>query len=323
MKLNTKHFKTDALSGMVVFLVALPLCLGIAVASGAPPFAGIITGIIGGIVVGFLSSSNVSVSGPAAGSLAIVLVAITDLGFETFLVAVIIAGMIQMTLGLLKAGSISSYFPTSVIEGMLAAIGIIIIMKEIPHAIGYDKAHEGDFFNFEKGAEASYLSEITSAINYAHLGAIIVALVSFAILIAFNKVPALKKIKIIPGALVAVVAGIIINELFKSTGSPLVISQEHLVTIPSASSVTEFFGQFTTPNFSGFSNPNVWVVGATIAIVASIESLLCLEAGDKMDPMKRLSSANTELRAQGVGNMLAGLIGGLPMTSVIVRTSAN
>ncbi len=323
MKLNTKHLKTDALSGMVVFLVALPLCLGIAVASGAPPFAGIITGIIGGLVVGFLSSSNVSVSGPAAGLLAIVLVAITDLGFETFLVAVIIAGMIQMTLGLLKAGSISSYFPTSVIEGMLAAIGIIIIMKEIPHAIGYDKAHEGDFFNFEKGAEASYLSEITSAINYAHLGAIIVALVSFAILIAFNKVPALKKIKIIPGALVAVVAGIIINELFKSTGSPLVISQEHLVTIPSASSVTEFFGQFTTPNFSGFSNPNVWVVGATIAIVASIESLLCLEAGDKMDPMKRLSSANTELRAQGVGNMLAGLIGGLPMTSVIVRTSAN
>ena len=323
MKLNTKHFKTDALSGMVVFLVALPLCLGIAVASGAPPFAGIITGIIGGLVVGFLSSSNVSVSGPAAGLLAIVLVAITDLGFETFLVAVIIAGMIQMTLGILKAGSISSYFPTSVIEGMLAAIGIIIIMKEIPHAIGYDKAHEGDFFNFETGAEAGYFSEITSAINYAHLGAIIVALVSFAILIAFNKVPALKKIKIIPGALVAVIAGVIINELIKSTGSPLVISQEHLVTIPSASSVTEFFGQFTTPNFSGFSNPDVWVVGATIAIVASIESLLCLEAGDKMDPMKRLSSANTELRAQGVGNMLAGLIGGLPMTSVIVRTSAN
>ena len=323
MKLNIKHFKTDALSGMVVFLVALPLCLGIAVASGAPPFAGIITGIIGGLVVGFLSSSNVSVSGPAAGLLAIVLVAITDLGFETFLVAVIIAGMIQMTLGILKAGSISSYFPTSVIEGMLAAIGIIIIMKEIPHAIGYDKAHEGDFFNFGSGAEAGYFSEITSAINYAHLGAIIVALVSFAILIAFNKVPALKKIKIIPGALIAVIAGVIINEMFKSAGSPLVISQEHLVTIPSASSVTEFFGQFTTPNFSGFSNPDVWVVGATIAIVASIESLLCLEAGDKMDPMKRLSSANTELRAQGVGNMLAGLIGGLPMTSVIVRTSAN
>ncbi len=323
MKLNIKHFKTDALSGMVVFLVALPLCLGIAVASGAPPFAGIITGIIGGLVVGFLSSSNVSVSGPAAGLLAIVLVAITDLGFETFLVAVIIAGMIQMTLGILKAGSISSYFPTSVIEGMLAAIGIIIIMKEIPHAIGYDKAHEGDFFNFGSGTEAGYFSEITSAINYAHLGAIIVALVSFAILIAFNKVPALKKIKIIPGALIAVIAGVIINEMFKSAGSPLVISQEHLVTIPSASSVTEFFGQFTTPNFSGFSNPDVWVVGATIAIVASIESLLCLEAGDKMDPMKRLSSANTELRAQGVGNMLAGLIGGLPMTSVIVRTSAN
>ncbi len=323
MKLNTKYFKTDILSGMVVFLVALPLCLGIAVASGAPPFAGIITGILGGIVVGSLSGSNVSVSGPAAGLIAIVLVAITDMGYEIFLVAVFIAGLIQMTLGLIKAGSISSYFPTSVIEGMLAAIGIIIIIKEVPHAIGYDKAHEGDFFSLEGGAGSGFFTEIINAINFAHLGAIIVTLVSLAILISFNKVRFLKKIKSLPGALVVVAVGIVINEIFIASGSKLAISQEHLVTLPKASSVSEFFGQFTTPDFSGFLRLDTWLLGATIAIVASIETLLCLEAGDKMDPMKRFSSANTELKAQGVGNMLAGLIGGLPMTSVIVRTTAN
>ena len=323
MKLNMKFLKTDVLSGMVVFLVALPLCLGIAVASGAPPFAGIITGILGGIVVGLLSSSNVSVSGPAAGLIAIILIAITDLGYETFLVAVVIAGLIQLTLGFARAGSISSYFPTSVIEGMLAAIGIIIIKKEFPHAIGYDKAHEGDFFAFQGGEGAGFFSEIISAINYAHPGAIVVTVVSLAILISFNKISFLKKVKAIPGALIVVVTGILINELFKLTGSPMTISQEHLVTLPRAGSVSEFFGQFTTPNLSGFKNPDVWVVGVTIAIVASIETLLCLEAGDKMDPLKRFSSANTELKAQGVGNVLAGLIGGLPMTSVIVRTSAN
>ncbi len=325
MKLSTKYFKADMLSGMVVFLVALPLCLGIAVASGAPPFAGIITGVIGGIVVGLLSNSNVSVSGPAAGLIAIIVAAITDLGYEPFLVAVVIAGLIQLTLGFLKAGSISSYFPTSVIEGMLVAIGIIIIKKEIPHAIGYDKEHEGDFFSYELLSEdKGFFTQIIHSFNYAHLGAIIITVVSIGILVAFNKVPSLKKIKAIPGALVVVIVGIILNELFKSTGSSLaIIGQEHLVTLPTASSFSEFFGQFTTPDFSGFSNSKVWVVGVTIAIVASIETLLCLEAGDKMDPMKRFSSANTELKAQGVGNILSGLIGGIPMTSVIVRTSAN
>ena len=324
MKLSFKYFKSDILSGLVVFLVALPLCLGIAVASGAPTaFAGVITGIIGGIVVGYLSGSNVSVSGPAAGLIAIILTAITDMGYEVFLVAVVIAGLIQLTMGLIKAGTISSYFPTSVIEGMLVAIGIIIIMKELPHAIGYDKAHEGDFFALEKGAEKGFLTEIINSVNYAHLGAIIVTVVSISILVAFNKLPALKKIKALPGALVVVIVGIIINEIFKATGSPLVITGNHLVELPTASSFSEFFGQFSTPDFSAFTNSKVWVVGATIAIVASIETLLCLEAGDKMDPMKRLSSANTELKAQGVGNMLAGLIGGLPMTSVIVRTTAN
>lgn len=323
MKISTKYFKSDMLSGMVVFLVALPLCLGIAIASGAPPFAGIICGVIAGLVVGYLSGSNVSVSGPAAGLIAILLVAITDLGYETFLAAVVIAGIIQLTLGLLKAGTISSFFPTSVIEGMLVAIGIIIIKKEIPHAIGYDKAHEGDWFALEAGANSGFFTEIINSINYAHMGAIVITIVSIAILIAFNKIAFLKKIKAIPGALIVVVVGIILNEVFMATGSRLAISQDHLVTLPTASSISEFFGQFTTPNFAGFANPKVWIVGLTIAIVASIETLLCLEAGDKMDPLKRYSSANTELKAQGVGNILSGLIGGLPMTSVIVRTTAN
>ncbi len=323
MKLSTKYFKSDMLSGLVVFLVALPLCLGIAVASGAPPFAGIITGVIAGLVVGYLSGSNVSVSGPAAGLIAIVLAAITDLGYETFLVAVVIAGLIQLTLGIVKAGSISSYFPTSVIEGMLVAIGIIIIKKELPHAIGYDKAHEGDWFALEAGSNSGFFTEIVNSINYAHLGAVLITVVSIAILIAFNKIAFLKKIKAIPGALIVVIAGIIMNEAFKASGSALAISQAHLVTLPTASSVGEFFGHFTTPDLAAFSNPKVWIVGLTIAIVASIETLLCLEAGDKMDPLRRFSSANTELRAQGIGNIIAGMIGGLPMTSVIVRTSAN
>ena len=323
MKLSTKYFKSDMLSGMVVFLVALPLCLGIAVASGAPPFAGVICGVIAGIVVGYLSGSNVSVSGPAAGLIAIVLVAINDLGYETFLVAVMVAGLIQLTLGLIKAGSISAFFPTSVIEGMLVAIGIIIIKKEIPHAIGYDKAHEGDWFALETGSNSGFFTEIVNSINYAHMGAILITVVSILILIAFNKLAFLKKIKALPGALVVVVVGIILNEVFKATGSPLAISQDHLVTLPTASSFSEFFGQFTTPDFSALSNSKVYIVGVTIAIVASIETLLCLEAGDKMDPLKRYSSANRELQAQGIGNLISGFIGGLPMTSVIVRTSAN
>ncbi len=323
--LNNKNTTgADLLAGMVVFLVALPLCLGIAVASGAPPFAGIITGIIGGIVVGILSKSNVSVTGPAAGLIAIVLVAITDLGYESFLLAVMIAGLIQLTLGLAKAGGISSYFPTSVIEGMLVAIGIIIIKKELPHAIGYDLEHEGDFYSYQLLKEdQGFFGEILHSFNFAHTGAIIVTIVSIAIIVAFNKVPALKKIKAIPGALVAVLAGILLNEAFKAFQPEWVIANEHLVVLPTADSFSSFIGQFQSPDFSAFANPQVWIVGVTIAIVASIETLLCLEAGDKMDPMKRYSSANAELRAQGIGNMLSGLIGGLPMTSVIVRTTAN
>ena len=325
MKLSTKTFKTDILSGTVVFLVALPLCLGIAVATGAPPFAGIITGVIGGIVVGMLSSSHVSVSGPAAGLIAINLAAITNLGYETFLLAVVLAGAIQLSLGIAKAGGISSYFPSGVIEGMLTAIGIIIIKKELPHAIGYDKEHEGDFYSYElvDSADKGFFSEIIHSFNYAHTGIIIVTVVSIGILVAFNRVSFLKKIKAIPGALVVVVAGILINELYKVVNPEWVIAGEHLVKLPTASSFGEFFGQFRFPNFSGFANPAVWIAATTIATVASIETLLCLEAGGKMDPLKRFASANTELRAQGIGNIFAGLIGGIPMTSVIVRTSAN
>lgn len=324
MKSRLTYFKTDLLSGLVVFLVALPLCLGIALASGAPLFAGIIAGVIGGIVIGFLSNSELSVAGPAAGLTAIVLVAITTLGsFEVFLLAVALAGLMQIALGFAKAGTISNYFPSNVIEGMLAAIGIIIILKQLPHAIGYDKDNEGDFFFIEKGTGHNTFSALIDAVNYSHLGAILVTLISLVILIAWLKVKFLKGLKAVPGALVAVVVGVILNEVFKATGSNLAISQEHLVSLPIPASFSDFISQFSRPNFSAITNPNVWVVAVTIAAVASIETLLCIEAADKMDPHKRFTNTNTELKAQGVGNLLSGLAGGLPMTSVIVRTSAN
>jgi MFS superfamily sulfate permease-like transporter len=324
MQSYSKHIKSDVLSGVVVFLVAVPLCLGIALASGAPLFGGIIAGVIGGIVVGFLSNSQLSVSGPAAGLSAIVLASIGTLGnYETFLLAVVIAGLMQLLLGFAKAGTISNYLPSNVIEGMLTAIGIIIVLKQLPHAIGYDVDHEGDFFFIEKGTGHNTFTAIIDAINYSHAGAMLVAAVSLAILIAWNKVAFLKNIKAVPGALVAVIVGILLNEVFKATGSSLAISQEHLVNLPTPASFGEFIGQFSVPDFSAIANPEVWIVAATIAAVASIETLLCIEAADKMDPMKRFTNTNIELKAQGVGNFLSGLLGGIPMTSVIVRTSAN
>ena len=324
MKNKSAYFKTDIQSGVVVFLVALPLCLGIALASGAPLFAGIIAGVIGGIVVGMLSHSQLSVSGPAAGLTAIVLAAISSLGsYETFLMAVVLAGGLQLLLGVAKAGTISNYFPSNVIEGMLTAIGIIIILKQLPHAIGYDADNEGDFFFLEKGDGHNTFSSIIDAINYSHPGAILITLASLAILIAFNKVAFLKNLKVVPGALVAVIAGVLINEAFKASGSNLAISQDHLVNLPVPQSFSDFIGQFSRPDFSSITNPNVWIVAATLAVVASIETLLCIEAADKLDPLKRYTSTNAELFAQGAGNILSGLIGGLPMTSVIVRTSAN
>ena len=317
------NLKSDFASGLVVFLVALPLCLGIALASGAPPLSGIIAGIVGGIVVGFLSKSHLSVSGPAAGLTAIVLTAITDLGaFNIFLTAVLIAGILQLILGFIKAGSISNYFPTNVIEGMLAGIGIIIILKQIPHAIGYDADFEGDE-SFIQSDGGNTFSSLLGALDYIQIGSVIITLVSLAILISWDKVNFLKRLKLVPGALVAVIVGILLNEFFIASGSPFAISKDHLVSLPVPSSLEDFKNIIVLPDFAGFMNPKVWVVGATIAIVASIETLLCIEAADRMDAQKRYTDTNVELKAQGIGNMLSALLGGLPMTSVVVRTSAN
>ena len=322
--INKNEFsKHDFSSGLVVFLVALPLCLGIAMASGVPLFSGIIAGIVGGIIVGFLSNSHVSVTGPAAGLTAIVLTSVSTLGkFEFFLAAVIVAGLIQIVLGLIKAGTISNYFPNNVIEGMLAGIGVIIFLKQIPHAVGYDKDSEGDLDFVEKSGSNTITSFLDSFSNL-HMGAIIVSVVSLCILLLWEKNPAFKKFKTVPGALVAVVSGILLNEIFKQTSETLTIQNSHLVNLPILQNIMDFPTLFTFPDVSGFLSPAVWTVGATIAIVASIETLLCIEAGDRMDLHKRYTNPNKELKAQGIGNLLSGLIGGLPMTSVVVRTTAN
>lgn len=317
------NLKSDFASGLVVFLVALPLCLGIALASGAPLFSGIISGIVGGIVVGYLSQSHISVSGPAAGLTAIVLSAITDLGsFNAFLLAVLIAGIIQLILGFIKAGTISNYFPNNVIEGMLAGIGVIIILKQIPHAFGYDPDFEGDESFFQPDGQNTF-SEIFNIFDHVQLGSIIIAVISLAILILWNKVDFLKKIKLIPPALVAVIVSILLNEFFIQTGSNLKIVKEHLVSLPVPKSLEEFKNIIVTPDFSAISNSKVWIVAITIAVVASIETLLCIEASDRMDAQKRYTNTNVELKAQGIGNILSSLLGGLPMTSVVVRTTAN
>lgn len=306
------NLKSDFASGLVVFLVALPLCLGIAMASGAPLFSGIISGVIGGIVVGYLSQSHISVSGPAAGLTAIVLTAITDLGaFDVFLTAVFIAGLFQLVLGFLKAGTISNYFPTNVIEGMLAGIGIIIIMKQLPHAVGFDSDFEGDQ-SFIQADGSNTFSSLFQIFNYVQLGSIVISILSLGILIAWDKVSFLKKLKLIPGALVAVIAGIVLNEFFVNSGSSLAIAKEHLVSLPVPSSFEDFKQIIVTPNFNGFLNPKVWVVGLTIAIVASIETLLCIEAADRMDVQKRYTNTNVELKAQGIGNIVSSLLGGCP-----------
>ncbi|MFV8364235.1 SulP family inorganic anion transporter [Flavobacterium sp. ZT3P35] len=317
------NLKSDFASGLVVFLVALPLCLGIALASGAPPLAGIISGIVGGIIVGYLSQSHISVSGPAAGLTAIVLTAITELGsFDSFLLAVLIAGAIQLALGYLKAGSISNYFPNNVIEGMLAGIGVIIILKQIPHAFGYDPDFIGDL-SFAQPDGKNTFSEIFDIVNHVQLGSILIALISLVILIFWNKVTFLQKIKLVPPALVAVVVSIVLNEFFIQSGSTLAIASEHLVRLPVPTNLQEFKNIIVTPNFYAITNSKVWIVGVTIAIVASIETLLCIEASDRMDALKRYSNTNVELKAQGIGNIISSLLGGLPMTSVVVRTTAN
>ena len=317
------NLKSDFPSGLVVFLVALPLCLGIAIASGAPPLSGIIAGVVGGIVIGSLSNSHISVSGPAAGLTAIVLTAITTLGsFELFLCAVFLAGIMQVILGFVRAGSISNYFPSNVIEGMLAGIGLIIILKQIPHAVGFDADFEGDESFFENGGGNTFTS-IANSLEFFHWGAILITLVSLAILIMWDKVPFLKNIKMLPGALVAVVVSVILNEVFINSGSSLQIAKEHLVVLPVPQTFEEFKNIIITPNFAGFTNPAIWITAATITIVASVETLLCIEASDRMDVQKRYTDTNRELKAQGVGNIVSSLLGGLPITSVVVRSSTN
>lgn len=319
-----KYLKNDLPASIVVFFVALPLCLGIALASGAPLFSGLIAGIIGGIVVGALSGSQIGVSGPAAGLAAIVLTAIGTLGgYQNFLVAVVLGGIIQLIFGFLKAGVIAYYFPSSVIKGMLTGIGIIIILKQIPHFFGYDADPEGDWAFFQVDGENTF-SEIINSINFISPGATLIAVIALAILILWSQVLTKKSkiFELIQGPLVAVVIGIVYFTLTQGDGT-WGISTEHLVKVPVPDSLESFLGFFSFPNFSTITNPDVWVTGFTIALVASLETLLCVEATDKLDPDKRTTPTNRELRAQGVGNILSGLVGGLPVTQVIVRSSAN
>ncbi|HEX8547624.1 MAG TPA: SulP family inorganic anion transporter, partial [Cytophagaceae bacterium] len=314
--------KNDLPASIVVFLIALPLCLGIALASGAPLFSGIITGIIGGLVVSILSGSSLSVTGPAAGLTVIVLTSIKDLGaFDSFLMALCIAGILQLLFGFLKAGSIANFFPSGVIKGMLAAIGIILILKQIPHALGYDADFEGDE-DFIQADNENTFTEIINAFAGFHLGAVIISICCFIILIGWeNKV--LKKIKLLPAPLIVVIAAILLNEVFQVIGENLILKGDHLVQVPLIKNMSDVATNLTFPNFSQWQNPKVYITAATIAIVASLETLLSIEAIDKLDPEKRRTPGNRELKAQGIGNILAGLIGGLPMTAVIVRGSAN
>lgn len=318
-----KYLKNDLPASVVVFFVALPLCLGIALASGAPLFSGLIAGIIGGIVVGALSGSQIGVSGPAAGLAAIVLTAITALGgYENFLVAVVLGGVIQLVFGFLKAGVIGYYFPSSVIKGMLTGIGLIIILKQIPHFFGYDADPEGDFSFLQMDGENTF-SEIFKTIDFISPGATLIAFIALGILLLWSNVLSKKgKIfQLVQGPLVAVAAGIIYFMVTK--GTSLEISSEHLVSVPVPDSFDSFIGQFAFPNFAVIVEPAIWVTAFTIALVASLETLLCVEATDKLDPEKRVTPTNRELLAQGTGNILSGMIGGLPVTQVIVRSSAN
>ncbi|PVY40174.1 SulP family inorganic anion transporter [Pontibacter virosus] len=320
-----KELKNDLPAGIVVFLVAVPLCLGIAMASGAPLFAGIIAGFVGGIVVTLISGSQLGVSGPAAGLAVIVLHAIEGLGsFEVFLSAVVLAGVMQLALGFLKAGSIGYYFPSSVIKGMLSGIGVIIILKQIPHAFGYDESYEGSVHFMEPSGETTF-SLILDSLRYVSPAAVIISALSLFILIFWDTVLSKKGkvFQIVQGPLVVVVLGIILNLVFLNLFPEMALRANHLVELPVATSVGGFFQQFTTPDFSRILTYEVLMLAGTLAVVASLETLLCLEATDKLDPQKRISPANRELKAQGVGNIVSGLIGGLPITQVIVRSSAN
>jgi len=319
-----KTLKYDLPASLVVFLVALPLCLGIALASGAPLVSGLIAGIVGGIVVGALSGSPLGVSGPAAGLAVIVLTAIQDLGaFDVFLVAVILAGLIQIVLGFIKAGTVAYYFPSSVISGMLAGIGIIIFLKQIPHAFGYDGDPLGELSFRQPDGETTF-SELLVVLDSISPGPLIIAAVSLAILLLWESrwFKRRKGFALIPGALVAVVIGSLLNLFFRSKLG-FALTPEQVVSIPVADSLSGLLGFFTFPDFSALTRIDVYMTAVVLAVVASLETLLCVEATDKLDPRKRVTPTNRELKAQGVGNVISGFLGGLPLTQVIVRSSAN
>lgn len=318
------HLKNDFPASVVVFFVALPLCLGIALASGAPLFSGVIAGIIGGVVVGMLSKSRLGVSGPAAGLAAIVAVAIVDLGsYERFLLAVVLAGVFQVILGVLKAGIIGYYFPSSVIKGMLTGIGIIIILKQIPNFFGYDEKSAWDLGFIELDGKTTF-DELLGSITHIHPGAALIGFICLLLLILWDKVLSKKSkvFQIIQGPLVVVVLGILFY-VFTLDSDLFSIGTAHLVNVPIPGSVSEFVDQFRLPDFGAIGHYNIWLTAFTIAVVASIESLLSVEATDKLDPLKNVTPTNRELLAQGGGNILSGMIGGLPVTQVIVRSSAN
>jgi carbonic anhydrase/SulP family sulfate permease len=312
----------DIPAGLVVFLVALPLCLGISLASNAPLAAGIIAGIVGGLVVGVLSGSSTSVTGPAAGLTAVVATQIADLGsFQAFLVAVIVAGALQIVFGILKGGFLSSFFPSSVVKGLLAAIGIIIILKQLPHLVGYDADPVGET-DFCQTDQKNTFTELPAALQMFLPGAAVIGLLSVGLLIFWGKVSWLQKSPI-PGPLVAVLFGTAVNLVLIQMGHPWAIAPTHLVQVPVAEGASGFLQLFSFPDFSVLGKPALYGAAVTLAVIASLETLLTIEAVDKIDPQQRKSPANRELLAQGAGNMVSGFLGGLPMTSVIVRSGAN
>ena len=320
---KNRSLKFDFISAIVVFLVAIPLCLGTALASGAPLFAGILSGIIGGIIVGILSGSPVSVSGPAAGMAAVVLGAISQLGdFNTFLLALTLAGLLQIIVGYLRAGFVADYIPSNVVQGLLCAIGILLIFKQLPLAFTLSsslaelKMH---LLDMDEGLTISPLSDLIYHINN---GAMILSLTSIAVLIYFDKTT-VRWLKIIPGPIAVVIIGILLNELFIYNDSFLVQSSPQLVNIPRHKGLADFYAQMHNPTWSAWSNPKIYFYAALLAIVASLESLLNLKAGEKLDKKRRSCSKDRELVAQGFGNIAAGLLGGIPITSVVVRTSVN
>ena len=310
----------DIPASVVVALVALPLCLGIALASGAEPLAGLITGIVGGIVVAWLSGASLAVSGPAAGLTTIVLTAITELGYERFLMAVVLAGVIQIILGYARLGIFGYYIPNAVIRGMLAAIGLLLILKQIPHAVGLESDYEGDLA-FAQPDGRNTFTEIIYAFKHVHLGASIVTLFALGVLLIAPRVPVLKRLRLLPPPLLAVLAAMGLNVIFRTYWPSLVLDGDHLVLIPKVSGLSSVWSK--SPDFSSWMDGQVLLTGLVLALVASIETLLCVEAVDKLDPFKRITPTNRELKAQGMGNIVAGLLGGLPMTAVIVRGSAN